>query len=94
MDLQRERDGLVVVGVVLVVLVVAATGRGVGMVATFVATFLGVVAALRVESAFDAEPGDDVHRERPAVTTRSSTGVDEPPTAEPPNRGDTEESAD
>ncbi|ESS05993.1 MAG: hypothetical protein A07HB70_01537 [uncultured archaeon A07HB70] len=92
MNWQRERDGLVVVGVVLVVLVVAATGRGVGMVATFVATFLGVVAALRVESAFGAEPSDDVHRERPAAA--SSTGVDEPSAAEPPNRGDPEEPVD
>jgi hypothetical protein len=80
MDWQRERDGLVLVGVVVVVLVVAATGRGVGMVATFVATFLGVVAALRVESVFRAEPGDDVHRERPAAA--SSTGVDQPPATE------------
>jgi hypothetical protein len=62
MDWERERDGLVVVVLTLVVLGLAVSGDGAGMAATFVATFLGVVAALRFESWTDddeAEPTPD-----------------------------------
>jgi hypothetical protein len=79
MDWQRERDGLVVVGVVVLVLGLAVSGRGGGMAATFVATFLGVVAALR----FERWTGDDPE---PAETVRAA-----PPTSEP---SETPESAD
>jgi hypothetical protein len=65
MDWRRERDGLVVVGLTLLVLGLVVSGSGTGMAATFVATFLGVVAALRFESwladdtAADESPTDD-----------------------------------
>jgi hypothetical protein len=58
MDWQRERDGLVVVGIVVLVLGLAVSGRGAGMAATFVATFLGVVAALRFERWADDEASE------------------------------------
>ncbi|MFB6161036.1 MAG: hypothetical protein ABEJ61_07645 [Haloferacaceae archaeon] len=51
MDWQRERDGLVVVGSLVVLLALVATGGLRGFVATFVATFLGVLAALQVNGA-------------------------------------------
>jgi hypothetical protein len=56
MDWQRERDGLVVVGAVLLLLVVVALGDVRGFVATFVATFLGVLAALQVSGVVGEEP--------------------------------------
>jgi len=93
MDWQRERDGLVVVVAGVVVLALVATGRGLGMAATFVATFLGVVAAFRVESLIRAEPSDGTVREHPAAAS-PPTGVDEPPAAESTNRTDTDEPTD
>jgi len=78
MDWERERDGLVVVGGVVVVLVLIGTGRGVGLATTFVATFLGVLAALRLDALMDGE---------------ESEGATEPPDPSPapavdPERGD------
>lgn len=57
MDWQRERDGLVVVGTVVVLLVVVAVGGVRGFVTTFAATFLGILAALRVNGALGSEAG-------------------------------------
>ncbi|MEF8820567.1 MAG: hypothetical protein V5A31_13920 [Haloferacaceae archaeon] len=59
MDWKRERDGLVVVGAAVLVLVLVGTGRGAGLASTFVATFLGVLAALRFDELLggrDEEP--------------------------------------
>lgn len=79
MDWQRERDGLVVVVGIVVVLAVVGAGSGVGLVTTFVATFLGVLAALRLNAFIDGE-----EREEPPEPT-------EPPAPAPavdPERGD------
>jgi hypothetical protein len=59
MDWQRERDGLVVVGAAVLVLVLVGTGRGAGLAATFVATFLGVLAALRFDDWLDGTESDE-----------------------------------
>jgi hypothetical protein len=48
----------VVVGGVVVVLALVGTGRGVGLATTFVATFLGVLAALRLDALMDGEESD------------------------------------
>ncbi len=53
MDWQRERDGLMVVGAAVLVLTLVGTGQGAGLASTFVATFLGVLAALRFDELLD-----------------------------------------
>jgi hypothetical protein len=68
MDWQRERDGLVVVGVAVFVLVLIGTGRGAGLAATFIATFLGVLAALRFDDWLNDTDADDATDRPPAST--------------------------
>ncbi|MFB6167712.1 MAG: hypothetical protein ABEJ43_02575 [Haloferacaceae archaeon] len=70
MDWQRERDGLVVVGVAALVLVLVGTGRGAGLAATFVATFLGVLAALRFDDWLD-DSDDDAAGQPPTAAAAS-----------------------
>ena len=80
MDWQRERDGVVVVGAAILVLALVGTGRGAGLASTFVATFLGVLAALRFDEWMGG--GDE---EREAATKPSDdppATVDPEPTAE------------
>ena len=81
MDWQRERDGLVVVGAAILVIALVGTGRGAGLASTFVATFLGVLAALR----FDGWIGRG-EEEREATTAPSDdppAAVDAEPATEP-----------
>ena len=70
MNWQRERDGLIVVGGIVVVLAAVGTGRGVGLATTFVATFLGVIAALRFDALLDGEETEEPREqtEPPAPT--------------------------
>ena len=74
MNWRRERDGLVVVGVAVLVLGLIGTGRGGGVVATFVAAFLGVVAALRFDSLGDDTGADSSnHADAPESARRADT---------------------
>lgn len=84
MDWQRERDGLVVVGAAVLVLALVGTGRGAGLASTFVATFLGVLAALRFDEFLD---GRDEETTAPADDTPASPAAAVDPES-PPERAD------
>lgn len=76
MDWQRERDGLVVVGAVVLLLLAVALGSVRGFVVTFVATFLGVFAALRVNEGFGGDRAGIGSGAGAAIADRSVGGRD------------------
>jgi hypothetical protein len=100
MDWQRERDGLLVVGTVVLLLLAVAFGGTRGFVGTFAATFLGVLAALRVNGVLGG--GSDTTDGRAAAARTAaggpsavSTGVVDPTTATPSSgTGSTRTAAD
>jgi hypothetical protein len=76
MDWQRERDGLVVVGAAVLVLALVGTGRGAGLASTFVATFLGVLAALRFDELIGRDEGSEAAAAEPSEPASPAAAVD------------------